>query len=227
MATPVYNPWNLYVGQFSTGLDYIAANIASPTFDSIRDTTMDYYATLSPSPGGGVENSLERSIATSANDYIDLKILENLIASPQQLALIESLYMGIMDNSIESLENYFDIADDQISMSSISNSDKAPIWAALAIARASLNYWESTVATPGNWSTYLDSDTAANYANIPNWILASFVGVLSGYSKAAMMKIYWTGVVSTESTRLGIEVGVGVAISLTSGKVILDWSKRP
>lgn len=229
MATPTYNPYQeLGPSLFTDGLDYVIANIpGSPTYDDIINTIMAYWAQTTDPPGDDILGFIQSSMSASANDYINSQVAQNLNANESQLDLINSLICGITENSIESLTNYWDAANEAVALSGIGNSNKSAIWQALAIANAANTYWDGIVTTPGSWSTYINSNAAINYANISTWVLAGFVGTLSGFSYVQQLNVGGADAFKDQGIQTAGIVAVTGAIAVSCGKIMLKWAKRP
>ncbi len=97
------------------------------------------------------------------------------------------------------------------------------------IARSSYDYWLAKVTTPGDWGTYLNSNAAINYANLPKWAALSFTSALSGYSQgqAEAASIAGNGVFNDAGRFLGSPLSLAASIGVTAGKIIFQWAQRP
>ncbi|MDB5284294.1 MAG: hypothetical protein JWO06_3369 [Bacteroidota bacterium] len=189
-AVVSFNPYEGAGPIFTNGLDYIAANLPVPaTLADLNDTVLAYYGTLTPPPGADALDIVKTVIPNSANQYINKQIGQNLNFDSQQLDLVYSINNGIKESSIESLANLFDLALEDVTTSCISDNSKISVYLALELATASVAYWNGIVTMPGNWASYISSNAAINYANIPNWVAASFVGAFSGFSQVQYVNI--------------------------------------
>lgn len=240
MAIFYVNPFERLYPQFSSGLDYVIANYpgsGSPDINNLNNVVVTYIqsllipatsppATLTPF----VADLVNSIILNSVNDYINTQIDQNLGMSSAQMDLIYSIYDGIKSNTIESLDQYFDGVDELITTTEcISTVDKTPVYMASIIARSSYDYWITTVATPGSWSAFINSNAAINYANIPNWVALSFVSALSGYSQfqKASVSFIGTGISNDGGRFIGSPLSLGASLGVTAGKVIFQWAQRP
>ena len=211
--------------QFTDGLNYVIANYpgsGSPDINNLNNVVIGYIQTLQdpdtipPATLNPLVADLVASILyNSVNEYVNNQVGQNLTINSAQMALIDSIHDGILNNSIESLDDYFDSVDELISScDSISSIDKSQIYMASIIARSSYDYWIGVVGTPGGWSTYINSNAAINYANVPKWVALSFTSALSGFSQGqkASAAIGGNGVFNDAGRFLGSPLSLLAAI---------------
>jgi hypothetical protein len=96
--------------------------------------------------------------------------------------LINAGIAGINYNTYDSLDNFFDGFDEQIASCKANNAEKAAIYIASAVARASNDYWNNILSNgpsspvPGTWTQYLNSSYwPVNYNNLSAWVGASYL----------------------------------------------------
>lgn len=237
MAVKYYNPYSDVGTQFTDGLNYIIANYpgtGAADFGNFNTIVVGYIQTLldpttiPPATLPPLFADLTLAVLpNSVNEYINTQVGLNLSTNTVQTALINSIYDGILSNSIESLGDYFDSVDELITSADyISTVDKTPLYIATVIAAASYNFWITVVAAPGGWATYLNANTAINYANIPKWVAISFTSALSGYSQILGASV--SGVLTNDRGRfLASPMSIGAAMGVTAGKIIFNWAQRP
>ena len=130
------NPFAGVGAQFSSGLDYVIANYtAAVGFDGLNTIVVGYIQTLQD-PSTIPPSTLKPLIAdlalsvvpNSVNDYVNKQIDQNLAVNAAQMALIDSIFDGIKNNSIDCLDDYFDGVDELISTSDcLSTIDKTSL----------------------------------------------------------------------------------------------------
>jgi hypothetical protein len=201
MAAIVYNPYSFLEDVYSNGLDYVIQNLPAPapgtttSIQDLNDTLFEYLAgwlnvNINPNSGTApspvIELLFNQVLANTANDYINLKIIPNLSTGVQlnvnQLRLINAGIAGINYNTYDSLDNFFDGFDEQIASCKANNAEKAAIYIASAVARASNDYWNNILSNgpsspvPGTWTQYLNSSYwPVNYNNLSAWVGASYL----------------------------------------------------
>ncbi len=232
MANFTQNPFSRVGEQFYNGLDYVINNIpGSPNFDNLNTVTIDYLSTLLGGGGGSINPILGDIVYSilpnTVNDYTNLLISQNANLSQQQQAIAISVLDGINKNTIDTLPDFFDSVDAEIAKTEINITDKTALYIATAIGKSSSKYWENAAASPGNWATYLNGNSAINYANIPFYVTASFVGALSGFSQGQMPNMGGATVLNDVGRTLGSPTSLVSSIGLTAGKVIFKWSLKP
>lgn len=230
MAITTYNPYSADVDLLSNGLDYIIANVpSSPTVYDLLDTCEAYLYTLIPGAPANVGIGMKIALTNVLNSYIDGKIEQNLSYDPSQLALVNSVYDGIRQQSIDSLGDFFADSAQQLAMAEYSTYSKGPMYYALMEAEVSYYYWLGKIGAPGGWATYLNSNAAINYSNIPYWVSAAYVAAFAGWSLGQDVNLNYP----IPTTQPGIAVmlpkfsAMLSALFLTSGEVILGFSNRP
>lgn len=227
MAIESYNPLEGLGVKFTDGLDYIIAHppVGDWTFEYLNEVVQEYLNTLDDDgPLGALISTL---VPNTVNDYINLRIAQNLSANAAQLALIDAIIEGINTNTIDSLDKFWYAANEQLTLSGIDTIDKTSLYAATTLAKASTAYWNNIVTTPGDWGTFLNANAAINYAKIPAWTTATFVGSLSGYAQLKETDVTQTADMGTFFGIFGAFGGLGSALGLTAGLVIFKWAKRP
>lgn len=228
MIAPTNNPYEGIAGKFKDGLDYLIANPPAGdwTIKYINETLIAFLD--AEDPDSPVTKIIEPIFPNTINDWTNLKIAANLKANPGQYALINSILQSIQENTIDSLDtSWYEAANEQIALADIDTIDKAPIYIALAITATSITYWNDIVTTPGSWATYLSSNTAINYAKIPDWVSASFVGSLSGFAQLRDTDITQTADLASIFFGVLAEAGSFMsATGLTAAMVIMKLGKR-
>ncbi len=226
MAIPVLNPYKQGDTLFTDGLDYIIANLpGSPTYDDLSATIEAYLAAL-PEPPDELP-FIVIAMANSVNDYVNSKNAQNLNFDGSEAAMIDAVFCGIKEQSIDSMGDFFDACTEQLTQSDINTISKTSIYGAIGLAKASDAYWKAVVAAPGAWATYINSNAAINYANIPHWNTAAFVGTFSGFAQAQAPNMGNADVWNGKGRMIAGTVGLSTALVLTAGKVIFKWAQRP
>ncbi len=227
MAIPILNPYKEGVSLFTDGLDYIIANIpGSPTYSDLSDTIIDYFNSLPDPPTDGI-TLIETGMANSVNDYVNSKIAQNQNFGGAEWAMVDAVLCGIKEQSIDSTGDFLDACMEQLTQSDINTISKTSIYAAIGLAKASDAYWKAIVTTPGGWATYINSNAAINYANIPFWTTATFAGTFSGFAQVQAPNMGEANVWNTDGRKFASVIALGSALVLTAGKVIFKWAQRP
>lgn len=228
MASPTYNPYRDYETLFTDGLDYIVTNLTPPVnYYTITDLVTAYFNSLPTPPGPEQLQAFSRLAINSGNDYINSRIAGNLNYNANEWAFVESVLGGLKENSIDSYDSFLEDAQEQLAQADFNTPSKTALYVALALTRASNTYWNTVVTTPGSWATYINSNAAINYANIPHWVSATFVGVLSGFAQIQDPNMPNSGILTSQGRYFAAEGSVWSALGVTVGKVILRWAKRP
>lgn len=226
MAIPTYNPYKEANTLFTDGLDYIIANLPTDaTFDDVVTQIRAYFDSL-PNPPDDTK-VFENISYNSANDYINTRIAQNLNFGANEWAFIDAVLQGIKENGIESLADFFTAAQEQLAEAEINTATKTSLYAALGLTKASYAYWVNIVGTPGDWADYINTNAAINYANIPNWVSATFVSALSGYAQVQSPGIGQSDMFITQGRLTAINTLVAAALAVSAGKVIVKWARRP
>lgn len=226
---PTYNPYQQFDQLFVDGLDYIATNYSSGQFEDLITTILDYLATLHAPfhPNDELNEILRLVMTNSANDYINTKISSNLNFGGNETAFIDSILTGIRENSTDSLRSLLYSSYQPLAELSADTLSKASVYQALTLAEASNTYWQSKVDSPGSWSSYFNSNYAANYVNIPIWVSASFVATFSGYAQVQAPDVVGADLHNNRNKVFAELGGLSAALVVTAGKVIFRWAKRP
>lgn len=174
------NPYFSTVGQQHTdGLDAIQSALQGTDFLSSVITYIE--DTFYPSPDTQTDNEIRSVTSFAYNDYIN----NNLDSySAQQNYFISLLLNGIFKVPVNSIPAFLADLNDQVNRSGMSTMEKVPVFMAIAVAISDYQYWLDILTTPGNWSSFLNSDYAINYANLPYWVQAASFGTLACANKA-------------------------------------------
>ncbi len=227
MAIPILNPYKEGEQLFTDGLDYIIANIpGSPTYSALSDTIIDYFNSLPSPPTEGMPLIIT-GMANSVNDYVNSKIAQNLNFGGAEASMVDAVLCGIKEQSIDSMGDFLAACMEQLTTSDINTISKTSIYAAIGLAQVNDAYWKNIVTTPGGWATYLNSNAAINYANIPFWNTACVVGTFSGFAQIQAPNMGEANVWNTDGRKFASVVSLGSALVLTAGKVIFKWAQRP
>ena len=228
MAIPTYNPYKASNTTFTDGLDYIISNLLeSPTFDDLNDTIVAYFNSL-PDPPGDLIGYMPISNSNTVNDYINSKIAQNLNFNGGEAALVDAVLCGIKEGSIESMGDFLEAAIQQVAeVEGVNTISKTALYGAAGFAQDSNAYWQNVVTTPGGWATYINSNAAINYANIPHWVEATYVGTFSGFAQIQAPSMGEANAFNFQGRSGAGQIAISTALALTAGKVIFKWAKRP
>ncbi len=222
-----YNPYDNYLEDiFKSGLDYIITHPPAGdwTLTDLNKAVLDYLdSELDFDTEGFLGGLFETIIPNTVDDFYN----NRAINAYRQKAIIVSLYNGLKVNSISSLESYFNLANMKIINSRLSNGDKASLFMAVTITKASYQYWREKAASPGDWSAFLSANEAINYVEIPFWIGCSFKGTLSGFAQIQKPLVGGATVLNDVGRTAGIISGVTGALGLTAGKIFFNWAQKP
>lgn len=228
MAILTYNPFKYQEQLFSDGLDYVIANIpGSPTLDQLADTVIDYLASLPDPMGNDTLTGARIAAINSANDFINNRIVQNLNYDVNGLSLIDSVVFGMKENSIDSLADFFSAAEEQIAEATLNTISKYALYNSLTMAKTSYTYWLGVVGTPGSWATYINSNAAINYANLPFWATSAYMGAFSGFAMAQAPSMAQASLDNSTGRFYGANISLATALVVNAGKVIFKWAERP
>ncbi len=239
MSYKTYNPY-LHLGeQFSNGMDYIIENISSSsleaqeiTFEQLNKTLMGYLQTVfdyeSESSFAPVLQNIALSILpNAANSYQNNNSSNESFYNPQQTMLLNSIYDSINANDVEGILAVLENANEDIAQSGLSSTDQAPLFVAVEIGRMSYRYWLQNIYDErSEWSSYLNSNTAINVANLPFWITTSMEGALSGFAQIQQMDMRAANTLNSIGRPVAAMMAMIAAIGLSSGKIFFKWVKR-
>lgn len=175
------NPYLATVGQQHTdGLEAVETGLPGTGF---LESIINYIETnFYPSPDTQTSNEIASVTSFAYNDYIN----NNLNGySAEQNYFISLLLNGIFKVPVNSIPSFLADLNDQVNRSGMSTMEKVPVFMAIAVAITDYQYWLDILTTHGNWSTYLNSEYAVNYANLPYWVQAAAFGTLCCANKAS------------------------------------------
>lgn len=247
MSTKTFNPYAKIQEQFAGGMNDIIDNmpVPPPTPDpqKLFDVVLGFLDEMAEGDDPNVEPGLLNLLAgpflpNAVNAYRDNNQDTWLFYNESQRMFINSLTMTIKNSSVESIEELLDDSEDKLSESGLPSADQAPIFLAIALGKASFNYWQDVIgrcdapasssssSSAEKWQPYLDCDRPVNYANLPFWVCAAMDGALLGYSQVNSLNFKIPGVLNTIGVAGGTFAGLFVSVGLSAGKVIYKWVPR-
>lgn len=219
------NPYPQLAIQVASGLDAIGSALtAASTVDDLVDEVYNFVSSIYYIGASSVLEMQIKSVAYNAiNAYVN-SLITNPVTTQYTEEQLNIIYLMIGDRfgSIDGLlENMKDI-EDNITKADLNLNDQQPLLMATAMAIESINYWQSQVASPTNWSAFLTSPMPINYANIPFWVTALSMGGLIGAKTTS------TGMIIPADNIVVTNIASALigALTIGAGKVIFKWVNR-
>lgn len=247
MAIIYYNPYS-YMEDLTKLYDYITNNFPpGGDLHDLNTVILSFLGGMVEAEGMGVGSGsgsgeakeigilkglLSPILPNAANNYINLRISEQLRLNERQAELVDCILTGIGENLVDSLPNFFEDSLEQMSKANITDADKSSLYIALNISRATYLYWNSAYENwlnptgPINpWITDSTINTGLFYQNLRSWVAASFVGSLAGFSQLQANAIGNASVTTDLGGFAGIAGSLIGGSGLFSGLVLFKWSK--
>ncbi|MEX0812669.1 MAG: hypothetical protein WD048_10675 [Chitinophagales bacterium] len=229
MSIEKINPYDYAGGQFTAGLDYVAAELpVDPTIDDLRDKVVEYIEDTFFTEGeesdmpGFVENRIQSIIPSVINSYRKSAIQNGQVHfDGAQTMFIREMLGSIFSVPVKSVEQRLSDIEDKLDCSNLNSEQSAPLFMAISVGKAANEYWLNEIGTPTNWTTYLDSSEAINYMNFAYWVETAMEGTLLGYSQLDS-KVHNPDVISNLSATFGLISAIGGAIGLNASKLVFD-----
>jgi hypothetical protein len=249
MSYEVYNPYRKLGTQFKDGMDYIIENIIPPeeleaesepiTFDQLNDTLLAYFQSLivpetesvsvdpTPSYAAFTQNMVLSILPNAANSYQNSNLGNESFYNPQQVVLMNSIYVSIKGNDVEGMLSVLNDANREIAESGLSAVDQTPLFVAVEIGKRSYEYWmENIYDEESDWLDYLNASSAINTANLPYWVTTSMEGALSGFAQVQQLNMGVATSLNTAGRTIALMAGMLGAVGLSSGKMFFKWTRR-
>jgi hypothetical protein len=185
-----------------------------------------------------IQSVLIPILPNTVNGYINSQILNQIQVTGAQRILAENILIGINSNTADTLADYFDLVIEQLSLSNITDSDKGALYIAASISKSTAIYWTNqynnfiTGIPPINpWfrtPLYPSAPIIPSlfYQNLRDWVAATFVGSLSGYSQLQSMSVKEVNILSDLGGVAG-EIGAVIGgLGMFSGKAVFKWASR-
>jgi len=153
-------------------------------------------------------------LPNTVNSYCHSNGLERY--NGMQQSFINLMLGSIYNVPVNSIKSRLIDIETKLSESSLTIEEKTPLFQALAIGTADYDYWIEKVENPGLWTSFLHSNYAVNYNNIPYWVGASMEGALI-YANRALPTL------PPLNTALDIISTVISGTGLVAGKVVFKW----
>lgn len=166
-----------------------------------------------PTPTAFEQTELYAITVNAINDYTNIH-LDGYTS--QQNYFITVLLNAIFEVPVESINEFLEDVNDQITRSNMTMAEKVPLYMAVAVGVNNYAYWLTEIRnTSSNFYTfgYFNNREWSNTAALPYWVAAAIHGTLSGANKARTyglvdpQKIIGVDIVT--ALWAGLAVGVG------------------
>jgi hypothetical protein len=174
-----------------------------------------------------LKNLISTVIPVAANSYQNNQLFTEGLFNDTQIMLIESTRQSLQNNSPEDIVKVLENMEEEVSKSGLSASEQSPLFIALTFAKASASYWDNIITTPGNWGSYINSNTAVNYINLKYWTLATFESALNGYAQVQQLDTPSANILNTAGRTIAPVAALTASIGISSSKVILKLIQKP
>lgn len=229
MAEKTINPYQGLDTIFTNGMNSIASQLtAQSTVDDLVDEIYSYIQPIFYNLTA-VPEQLKIQIKSVAynviNAYNNGMLRSGLIEYTTGQMNFCSLLIGFNTTTlipVNSMKSWIEDIEDNITKGSMTLSEQTPLLLGALVGKLLNDYWNTKVTTPGNWSTFFQTGSSENYANIPKWTSAGIEGALIGANTSPL------GLLSpdTEIISTNIISAVIGALSIGAGKVIFKWIPR-
>lgn len=226
MTTTIVNPYEGIGGEFTSGLDAVATALAPlyPTQIISDLVNADYTYMLAAYYGGVTDPFLFRELKSilpfSINAYVNSPYggaFTQYNAGQQQI--IYQMLEGLKTVPIESIYNYLENIENNIPKSGFGFREQSPLFLAVAIGKASYNYWLGKISTPGNWASFFNATASTNRTMLAEWVAAGIEGSLLGGGQASTYGL----IDPPRITGIDLVTSLSSAIGIAAGKVIFKW----
>ena len=232
------NPYIEFGAQLKTSLDYIIANLpVSPTFEDLNQQLVNSIYIINPGEnnpvdlvvpllktvlpnvyngylvGGGqmaVNGNSQPPLPSTANRQMSIS---NTQYSAEQQYFIRKITESVLIVSPLQIGEYLSRVEEELVQSGLNFEQQTPLLLALALGRASYEYWLNQITVFAAWGPYLNAESFINYANLPHWVSATMVGSLIAYGLVRPPHIGFADMF----------VSTVAATGLVAGKVIFNW----
>jgi hypothetical protein len=222
MATKPLNPFSKIGTQFTNGMVDIEAGVLSGmTISDLNLLIYTYVVSLYfPSVNEFDKDQLNSILPVANNSYLS-NDLENY--TDVQSEIITSMKGQILSSPITSIPDIILDYEENIIKSGLSWETQAPLLLATEIGKTGYEYWLNAVNNASsNWylEGFFNANAYVNYANIPHFVNA---GVWGALGVGNLAKEY--GLIDPPRI-IGVDVLSALigALSVTSGKVIFNWT---
>lgn len=210
------SPYGAIAAQHVAGLNAISS-VISPgmtIYDLISEITNYVTPIYFPSPTAYDEVQFSPIIFNAIDSYVESDISGY---TDEQNYYLDLLRNGIFQAPIDKLYQFFVDFQENVLKSNLSKQQQIPLLIAEAIVKASYLYWKQEIENPSSaWYSngYFESSEYKNYLNLPHWLDATTVGVLTSanmahtYGQLDPPRIIGVDIVSALTASLGLSAGV-------------------
>ncbi len=243
MQTKIINPYTEFGTKHKNSLDYIITNLplnlptgqAGPTFENLNEQLVNSFYIpdpLNPSPVDLLVPFLKTVLPHTYNGYVNAgasgewRVASSNLPAGQagtkynavQQKLIAQMLEGIRFVPAQSIAEYLSNLEEAAVTAGLNYDEQTPLLLALAIGKASNEYWQAQVAVAAAWVNYLNADSAINYQLLTGWVTASMQAALLTYGLVKPPQIQFAD----------IYISTIASVGLGAGKVIFGWlGKNP
>ena len=133
--------------------------------------------------------------------------------STEQQYFIDKFTESVLIVQPLQLGEYLSRLEEDVVQSGLNFEQQTPLLLALALGKASNEYWLNQITVFAAWGPYLNAESFINYANLPHWVSATMLGSLIAYGLVRPPHIGFADMF----------VSTVAATGLVAGKVIFNW----
>ncbi len=108
---------------------------------------------------------------------------------------------------------YLSRLEEEVVQSGLNFEQQTPLLLALALGKASNEYWLNQITVFAAWGPYLNAESFINYANLPHWVSSTMFGSLLAYGLVKPPHIGFADMF----------VSTVAATGVVAGKVVFNW----
>lgn len=188
MAILNINPYSFIATDYANGMNQIGSVLApvypNQTLDEIVDTVYAYVVTnyMEDAPPILQERTLKSTIKAIVSGYVNLKRGDYIQFNVDQTVYVKKLIDGTLNlRNPEDILQHIQNVEDCILQSKLDATQQMPLLYTTAIGKSAYSYWSETIATPGNWSNFINTFTPP-IIKFPIWVTSSMEGTLIALS---------------------------------------------
>jgi len=229
MTEKTLNPYKGLTTILTGGMDRVAQQLTiQSTVDDLVDEVYGYiqpiFYNVTPVP-----EQLKIQIKSVAynviNAYNNGMLRSGLIeynTSQMNFCSMMIGYNTTVLSPVNAMRSWIEDIEDNITKADFIISEQTPLLLGTLTGTELYDYWDTKVSTPGDWSTFFQTNSSENYANIPHWTSAGMEGALIGANTSPL------GLISPDTELISTDIVSAIigAITVGAGKVIFKWIPR-